>query len=279
MTLGVLLGFAAMISWSLSDIVTKVSLDRASKWRVIFWGQLFGGLLLLLVGFFTGSITNIFTNGLIYLLLLGFIDFSAFYGYYKAVQKKGISLITPIINSWPLVAIALGVIVYGEHVRAVQWIAAGLVLGGMVFTTTEKSSENNRIDSSFYFAFVAMLLWGVFFFLVKIPILIFGAVMTTMMIKFLTGFFAWPVVAHKKMEKTPWKVMTFIALVGILDGLGFLAFNGALTVESVSIVSPIIAAVPVLTVILGITFLKEKVTKRQVKGIVVTLIGLLLIAL
>jgi uncharacterized membrane protein len=65
----------------------------------------------------------------------------------------------------------------------------------------------------------------------------------------------------------------------LLDFSGFLTFNLSLTTEFVSIVGPIAATYPAVTVMLAYVFLKERVANNQKIGIAAILTGLALISL
>ncbi|GAG01545.1 unnamed protein product, partial [marine sediment metagenome] len=54
--IGIILAFVSMVLWGVSDLITKISLDKESKWKVLFVSQLFGGLLVLLIAVFLGHI-------------------------------------------------------------------------------------------------------------------------------------------------------------------------------------------------------------------------------
>jgi drug/metabolite transporter (DMT)-like permease len=70
----------------------------------------------------------------------------------------------------------------------------------------------------------------------------------------------------------------FIATAGILDFLAFTAFNFSLNTQLVSIVSPIVATAPAVTIVLAYFFLKERIVSNQKLGIIAILAGLILIS-
>ncbi len=277
---GIILAFASLITWAVSDVITKISLDHTSKWKVLFISQLFGGVIILILALLLGEISKLLSLGIYYLIFLGVLNLFGMYTFYKAMKKKGVALTTPIIYSWAFLAVILGVIFYNESLTFLQALSILLIILG-IFLVTNKGSKHIFFDKTFFFAIASMIIWGVFYFLLKIPNLIFGAIIVTASIKLFTSFSSIPILLKKKINlfETKHKIMLFIMLVGFLDAFGFLAFNYAVNYAPVSIVAPICSATPALGVLLGVLLLKENILKKQYIGIAVVLAGLVLISI
>ena len=74
-------------------------------------------------------------------------------------------------------------------------------------------------------------------------------------------------------------IFLFIATAGILDFLAYTTFNLSLSTQLVSIVGPIAATAPAVTIVLAYFFLKERIVTNQKLGILAILAGLILISL
>jgi transporter family protein len=66
---------------------------------------------------------------------------------------------------------------------------------------------------------------------------------------------------------------------GILTALGILAFNQALTLERVSLVSPVTSLYPLLTVLLACVFLRERLSPSQWLGLALSAAAIVIFAL
>lgn len=278
--LGILLAIGALVCWALSDIITKVSLGKASKWKVIFIAQIVGTLMMLLVALLLGQLENLFTEGLPWLLLLAFVNFIGIATFYKAMHEKNVSLVSPVVNAWAVVTIVLGIIFYGEVVNALQWAAIVLILAG-IFAISIKKGTHIELDKALGYAILSTITWGLFFFILKIPGEIFGAITITLAVRLFTGIFSIPMVFIRKVQllDTKLAVLLFICLLAVLDTTGFLAYNFAVLNAPVSIVAPITAAVPAISVVLRIFVLKETMSARQALGVVSAVIGIILLAI
>lgn len=278
--LPILLAFASMFLWGFSDLLTKLSLDKDSKWKVIFFGQLLGGLIIFVIALFRTDISLLLNDYSYLLVILALLNVLGMYTFYRSIELDGISIASPMVNSWVLLTVILGVIFYNEFVNAFQVFAIVLIIIG-IFAISSKNGIHLKFNRFFVFPILSMILWAIFFFLLKIPNLIFGALIVTFSVKILTSLFSIPILVKEKVNLvvTRKKVFLMILLLGLFDCLGFLAFNYAIGLGKVSLVSAIASAVPLISVTLGVFVLKEVLTKKQKLGVFVTIVGLILVSI
>jgi transporter family protein len=67
-------------------------------------------------------------------------------------------------------------------------------------------------------------------------------------------------------------------LTGVLNYLGLLCFMYAIRVGKVSIVAPLTALYPVVTLVLAMIFLRERINPVQLAGIILALVSVVLIS-
>lgn len=124
------------------------------------------------------------------------------------------------------------------------------------------------------------LLWGVWGFLSKLLADRVGAIETQLL--FTLGMLpagliaAWHV-GGPALIPSP-RGIVYGLLNGLLTALGTLCFFAALARVSASIVSPLIAAYPLVTVALAAAFLRERITTVQIAGAVCAVSGLALLS-
>ncbi|MDP3742510.1 MAG: DMT family transporter [Candidatus Micrarchaeota archaeon] len=276
---GIALALVCLVFWSVSDLLIKISLNKQSKWKTLFFAQLFGGLTALAIALATGEIGKALAGDPTTLLALGAMNFVTMFCYYEALNRKGLALSSPISNSWPIVTIALGVMFYREILTSLQIAAVLFIIAG-IFITTLKKKEKLIFDSSFVFGLVSMLSAGTMFFLIKNPTLIFGPLVVAAVIKLTTSLVSLPFSIYKKIElwHTSKNILLILGVIGALEGLGLIAYGLASSYAPVSTIGLIAGGVPVLTVLLGVVILKEQMDKQQKIGVAATLIGILLAA-
>jgi transporter family protein len=65
---------------------------------------------------------------------------------------------------------------------------------------------------------------------------------------------------------------------GVLGTIGFLCFLYALTTGSVSVVTTLTALYPAVTILLAVVFLRESITLRQVAGMGLAIVSVILLS-
>ncbi|MEJ7616159.1 MAG: EamA family transporter [Pyrinomonadaceae bacterium] len=66
---------------------------------------------------------------------------------------------------------------------------------------------------------------------------------------------------------------------GVISGLGMLAFYAALAQGQASIVGPVTALFPLLTILLALMFLRERINRVQGAGMILALVAILILSL
>ena len=125
------------------------------------------------------------------------------------------------------------------------------------------------------YALLCIFWWGVFGLLAKLgsdkispadmQVLFTGSMLPLAVAAFVTG--------GNKID-TDRLGVTYGVLIGVLAGLGSLAFFAAMAHGKASIVGPVTSLFPLLTVILAVTVLKERMNRVQLAGIVLALIAI-----
>jgi bacterial/archaeal transporter family protein len=129
------------------------------------------------------------------------------------------------------------------------------------------------------YAILCIFWWGVFGFLAKL-----GSDRTSpkqMQILFTIGML--PLVAaavwSARMKVETDRLGVFYAiLIGVLAGLGGVAYFAAMENGKASLVGPVTSLFPLLTVVLAVTFLKERMNRIQVAGIILGLIAIAILS-
>jgi bacterial/archaeal transporter family protein len=142
------------------------------------------------------------------------------------------------------------------------------------------SAARAGVDHWLALCLACTLLWGVWGFLSKLLADRVGAIETQLL--FTLGMLpagliaAWRVGASA-LTPSP-RGIVYGLLNGLLTALGTLCFFAALARVSASIVSPLIAAYPLVTVALAAAFLRERITPLQIAGAICAVIGLALLS-
>jgi drug/metabolite transporter (DMT)-like permease len=126
-----------------------------------------------------------------------------------------------------------------------------------------------------------MITWGFAFALIKPIVNVAGPIMALMFTRIVAGvtLVAWIKVSKTKFSLPQRAFIVLLIIAGLLDALGFAAYNVGVSTQYVSIISPIAAAYPLVTILLAQFILREHITRNQKIGIAAILSGLVAITI
>lgn len=272
------MGLVTMLCWGISDVLSKKGISTTTVLKFLFWTQLIGALVVGIIGLGTGELVDFDGRVLRWMLLLGLMNVTAMYMYYRSFQLKGVALSVAIVKVWAIPAVVLGMIFFGEFPDLNEYLAMGLILLGL-FGITKKSGKFH-LDKSYWLPFVTMLYWGLIFFLVDLSSGLVNETWTSLGIKGFSAVFMLPLFVSRPLDLFKMKPLAWVLVlvVGALDGLGLLAFSYGTQLGTLAQVSTVVAVIPAFVAVLSVWILKEKISRAQWGGIILSAIGLVLLA-
>ena len=205
--------------------------------------------------------------------------------HFEGIRRIGSSRAEPIKASQPLHASLIAVLVLGEIVTPGHLLAMVAIVAGVAIITYEHGrSSNGGGDASYVgvaFPVVAAVFFGLEPTLAKLGFAEGAAVLTGLTVKTVTagvGFMAYvwwkrgiPRAGDFDRGELPWHVAA-----GVANTTFMLAYYGALELERVSVVVPLVQSSPLLVIVLSMLFVSddlERVTPRLVAGALVAVAG------
>lgn len=278
--LGPLLAFTTLLTWTLSDLIVRHALSKQSIWFLSFWGQLFGGAGILIIGFLLGEIETISIKSAGWIALFSTVNTFGMFFFYKAIQRKGVALSLPIIYSWSIPAILLSMIFLDQKPSSLQWLGITTILFGLFCVTVDRHSKH-WMDSGSLAALISMLTWGFFYFSIAKPSELYGEWWLGGTLKLGTALLSLPFLIHEKINIPIQRknILWAMGLIGLLDALGLVALSTGLQISSTAVMTGITSTTPVIVALFGIFLFKERVNRQQALGIVSTVVGLILLVL
>lgn len=285
--MGIILGLLSMFGWGTSDFLAAKVSRKTGYLVAYFWTQLVAFFIALIYFFIklpTFNVNNIIQS-LVFLLPAGFLFMVGTLAFYKGLVAGQVSLVSPIGSSWILITVFLSVIFLKEVLLINQVIAIILIIIGIVLLSI-KPKELLKIKKFSFLGgikegFIAMLAWGMCFFLIIFPSKTLGWFLPVFALKSFGIFFLiFYIMIGKKSLKFSFQ-KSFLALfflVGLLDIVAFFSYSLGVGIASVPIVASISASFPLITIILARIFLKEKIALNQIIGIIGVIAGLVLIS-
>ena len=216
------------------------------------------------------------------------IGVSGFLCFFESVMDGQVAIAGTISAAYPALTVVGAVIILSESLAAVQTLGVLLIIGGVVALSYEPDpgAKHAITRRSLTFAFLAFCAWGVWSLSSKVavdavgPGNLFGFyVLSSLTAPLIYSRFR-RVKRPSNVPENPTRVAwTYGAIALALNVLGAYAYTYALEKGNASLVGPTSSAYPIVTVVLAVAFLKEKLHKTQVIWLAGVCIGLLLVGI
>ena len=189
------------------------------------------------------------------------------------------AIVFPLTALYPLITVLIAVAFMGESARRVQFIGMAVAILAVLLLSVEVGASYASVDlklsNALLYAFAALVAFGLAAVFQKLATNRVSA--ETAFATFAAGFippsiliwFLEPVTMSLPLAPVLWAIAG-----GLLNGLGVLATLAAYRRGGkASVVTPLAAIYPMVTVILAVVFLGEKLVAVQIGGVVLALIG------
>ena len=277
-----------MFGWGTSDFLAAKSSRRIGYLLTYFWTQLVAFLIALIYFWIklpTLNINNI-PQYLIFLLPAGFLFLVGTLAFYKGLTEGQVSLVSPIGASWAMITVVLSVVFFKEVLQTNQIIAIILIISGIILVSVNLKEllkiKRLTLLGGIKEGLIAMLAWGISLFLMVPVSKALSWFLPVFALKLFGLLF---LVIYTMFSKKSLKIdlqiplLILLFLIGFLDIIAFFAYSFGVEREYASIVAPVAASFPLVTIILARIFLKEKIVFNQALGIAGVIAGLILISI
>ncbi|MBI4173665.1 MAG: EamA family transporter [Candidatus Aenigmarchaeota archaeon] len=278
---GIVFGLVAMAAYGLSSFLTPVAVRKYGLVRPIFYRECFAAIFMLAFILATSQWAPITADVLLLTLAISLLGFFPVITLFKALSIGKLGINVPIANSSVLYTVLLSAIFYREAISLQQAIAIALVVVGVVFISFRpgqlKAANLRHTAAGATYAFATSLIWGLVFFLWKIPVNIIGPVMTAFILE--SGMVLWSAgwLRFQVGMRIRRKDLLFLAGFGLLVALGTMSYNIGISLAGVSVVAPLTFSYALLVAVLARLFNNERLTRLQYLSMVFIVCGIILL--
>ncbi len=203
---------------------------------------------------------------------------------FKGMERLGAPISSCLTNSGPLFAILIAVMFLGEQPTLTNILGAFSIVGGIVALSWKGATKTWR-SRDLIFPIIAAFLFAardnlVRFAVVQVPSPVVAAAIASLT-SFITMSFAYLAFTEKKpLPPRAKRGFGYFAVSGFMNFLSYLLTYTALSLERVSIVSPLVNGSSLFVLPLTALFLKdvEKLTARKIGATLLVILGVFLIA-
>ena len=281
--ISLLSGLGGMFGWGIYDFFAGVYSKKIGPYKTFFWSQLAGlFFVLLLISVFT--ITFNIPVLIIFLLPIAALFYSAGYLFFmKGFEIGNISIVAAIMNLWAVFTMLIAFIFMGQRLSTLQFMGVLMIISGASLASLNWDDIKNhtfKLSLGVKETVLGAFFFGVFWNISEIISEKIGWLPTTLFVKFgiivFLLLFSFLIKRELVLSKASTKTKIMVVLMGIIEAGAVAIVNFGLTIGDAILITPIASALSVVTIMMAIVFLKDKVTKLQGLGIITAISGIII---
>lgn len=269
----------ASVFSGLTSVFAKTGIKNIDSLLATFLRTIVISLFLFLIVIWKENLNDIFLldkKTILFLILSGISNTLLWICYFKALDLGTVSKVTPVDKTSIVLTLILSSLFLNEKITSIKIISIVLILSG-TFLTIKKESKDSKDNKWIIYAILTAVFTSTTTVLSKIGIestnttlITFLRTIVVLIILTTITLFKKKYKSIKDIEKRSW---LFIILSGLSTSLSWLFYFKALALGEASVVFPIEKLSLVVSILISITFLKEKINKKQIIGIIIIVIG------
>ena len=275
--------FAGLTSILAKCGIKKTDSDLATALRTVVV-LVFSWIMVFVVGS-QGTITEIQSRSLVFLVLSGIATGASWICYFKALSMGDINKVVPIDKSSTVLTVLLAIICFSsERTNLVVKLIATVILAVGIFLMVEKKQTDKRATGRGWmiYAVLAAVFAALTSILAKVGITGVESNLGTAIRTGVVLVLSWGIVLARGkqagLRTLDRRELGFIALSGIATGASWLCYYYAIQEGVVSVVVPIDKLSILVTVAFSYVVFREKLSKQAMLGLGLMVVGTLLMA-
>lgn len=282
----VLFAFASAFFAGVTSILAKIGVKDidshvATAIRTIIV-LIFSWIMVFIIGS-QSTIVNIDGKTFLFLILSGLSTGGSWLCYFKALQLGDVNKVVPIDKSSTILTMILAFIFLNEKITINMVIGMiGIAIGTyLMIQRKEKAEKIVKGKAWLIYALLSALFASLTSILGKVGIENVESNLGTAIRTIVVLVMAWIIVFATKKQRDVNKIdkrsLIFLILSGVATGASWLCYYKALQDGLASIVVPIDKLSILVTVLFAYIFLKEKLSKKSLLGLILIVVGTLLL--
>ena len=281
----ILFGLIAMVAFGLSQTFLKKPSQEVGTQKAVFLRGVFVAIIFAPIVVLQWELATSNINMIILSCFLGLFGYIPMYFLTRAIEIGKIGVVVPVTNTSVVFSTLSAVVVFGETLTMLSVVAIILILAGVVTISLKKSDFQNfsfkNLPKGVPHAFIAATAMGIMFTLLAIPVSKLGPIAPQFFAVIATTLAAAFAVKRSKQQLFTYtrKSFTMLAAVGVLWAITIAAFGFGIQYGNISIVSAIMFANPLVSVLIGRYVFGEHLSKQQYTAAGIIIAGVILLAL
>ncbi len=275
---GILLAIGAAITAGITDPMIKKTIKVNGRYKALVYNFVFLCLFLFL-GAILLNIKLVFPSELLPAFIAEtVIGAMGIIVYFKALESGRVSVLGPLSAVYVLIVVILGIIIFGEHLSALQILGGILVILAGITLGIEDLSKF-KLEKGALYILIVIFSWGYYYGFLKLFVSTIGPYMTTLTLETSLMFVIIVYYLFKKKDISLPSIegMKSIGLRSFIVFVSALLYSYSVGEIGAALTSIITAASPLISVPASFLILKEKLTVYKYAAVVLIVIGLLMV--
>ena len=290
--LGAILSFSAMACMGLGDYLAKLASIRIGSMKTSFYVRFLGLIPPVMVIIFQSAFKNLdyasvdLDSFLIFGTIVGTLISITYLVYYRGLEIGSVSIVTTVASAWFAVSVVLAIIFLGETPTVLQLIIISIIVVGIGTLSDFRVARFSEImsgsrPSGFSNGVFCMFILGAVTVLAKPMIEAAGAFIASTYTHILSSLFLFALIRWRgiSLRFSIKENLKYVAGAAFLDATGIICFFLAILISPITIVTPIVAAHPLITMTCARVFEGERTSGMQSIGIILTVGGIIFLGL
>jgi transporter family protein len=283
--ISILSGITGMFGWGLYDFLGGVFAKQIGPYKSFFWSQLAGLASMLLLAVVVSPNMDV-PAGVVFLFPVAALLYSAGYlFFFKGFEVGNMSIVAATMNLWAVFTMLFAFTFMGQRLSATQTVGVVMILAGVTLASLNWSEIQQRkfqLSTGVREAIAGAFFFGIYWNVSEIIVEQVGWLVSTALIKlgivvFMLLFFA---LSKRGMglAGAAGKTTVAIFIMGVIEAGAVAVVNYGLTIGDAILITPIASALSIVTIVLAIIFLKERITRIQGVGVATAVAGIIVTA-
>lgn len=284
-----ILSLSVALFWGLSGIFAKYSTGRLGVARVALIIAVVEGVTYTLAYLaWRDTSVQISLSDALLATFSCIIGICGYLCYFESILEGQVAIVGTISAAYPALVVVGATLFLGEALNLIQALGVLSIIGGVMALSYEPDPGHAHSLSrrSLMFALLAFFAWGIWSLTSKVAVeaVTAGNMFGFYIISSLTApvMYAWArrVWPARLLSEHPTRMIWFLGgLALLLNVFGAFAYTYALEDGNASLVVPVTSAYPIVTALLAIALLKERITMAQAGALLVVVAGLVMVGL
>ena len=280
--LSIILGIGGMVGWGIYDFLGGVFAKQIGSFKSLFWSQLAGLISIFLLAIFFKPGINIPVLVIILSFIAAILYSAGYLFFFKGFETGNVSIIAATMNLWAVFTMLFAFIFMGQRLSVLQTLGVLMIILGATLASlnwSEITNQRFQLSAGVKEAAFGAFFFGIFWNISEIISEKVGWLLTTLFIKSGIILFLLIISLLTKqvigLTKISTKTKTIILLMGGIEAGAVALVNYGLTIGDAILITPIASALSIVTIVLAVVFLKDKISKPQGFGIVMAVAGII----